>query len=118
MNYLGIDYGEVRVGIAKSEGYLAEPLDTVDTDRAIQQIKLIAEVNNIDELVIGDCPDDFLDNLKTLGLPVHQADETLSSHDARQSLMHTTRKRRKQMEHAVSAAIILQAWLDSLPQTR
>ncbi|MEK7091267.1 MAG: RuvX/YqgF family protein [Patescibacteria group bacterium] len=112
MNYLGIDYGAVKTGVALATGPLAEPLTTVKTEKALQSIKLLLGKHNIDSIVVGDCPDFFLDKLSDLAV-VHQADETLSSHDARQFLFHTSQKKRRVNEHAVSAAIILQNWLDS-----
>ena len=39
VNYLGIDYGDAKVGIALATGPLAEPLTTVKTEKALQSIK-------------------------------------------------------------------------------
>ena len=111
MNYLGIDYGAVRTGVALATGPLAEPLATVKTEKALQSIKLLIHKHTIDSIVVGDCPEIFLDKLSELAV-VHRVDETLSSHDARQSLLHTSQKKRRLSEHAVSATIILQNWLD------
>lgn len=116
MNYLGIDYGAVKTGVALATGPLAEPLTTIKTEKALQSIKLLLNKHNIDNIVVGDCPEFFLDKLSDLAV-VHQADETLSSYDARQSLLHTSQKKRRLSEHAVSAAIILQNWLDSIAST-
>ncbi|MEK7503951.1 MAG: RuvX/YqgF family protein [Patescibacteria group bacterium] len=112
MNILGLDYGEKHVGVALAEGPLAAPLTTLNTETAVEQLKPIVTKYNIEKIIIGDCPEDFLQNLKNI-CDVEQADETLSSHDARISLMHTTQTRRKEKEHAVAAAIILQTWMDS-----
>lgn len=111
MNYLGIDYGAAKTGVAVATGPLAEPLTTVKTEKALQSIKLLLNKHKIDSIVVGDCPEIFLDKLSDLAV-VHQADETLSSHDARQSLLHTSQKKRRLSEHAASATIILQNWLD------
>lgn len=111
MNYLGIDYGAVKIGVALATGPLAEPLTTIKTEKALQSIKLLINKHNIDSVVVGDCPEFFLNKLSDLAI-VHQADETLSSYDARQSLLHTSQKKRRLSEHAVSATIILQNWLD------
>lgn len=112
MNYLGIDYGEAKVGVAIAEGPLAEPLTTLDTGMALHEIMMLVKKHNIAEIVVGDCPEEFLKMLQGWGLPVHQADETLSSHDARQALLHKSQKKRRENEHAVSAALILQNWLE------
>lgn len=113
MNCLGLDYGLVKVGVATATSSLAEPLVTLNTKNAIRAIKELIEKHNINMIIIGDAPVDFLQNLKDLGIEVEVVDETLSSHEAREKLFHTTQKRRKNLEHQVSAAIILQNWLDS-----
>lgn len=113
MNYLGIDYGAAKIGVALATGPLAEPLTTVKTAKALQSIKQLIANHRIDAIIVGDCPENFLDLLSSLNLTVFRADETLSSHDARQSLFHTTQKKRRAAEHAAAAAIILQNWLDA-----
>src|SRR3989344_3538865 len=112
MNYLGLDYGKARVGVAVAEGPLAQPLVTLDTQNAIRLIKELVIRYKIDSIVIGDCPQEFLSELQIFKLPVIVTDDTLSSHDAREGLLHTTQKRRKNLEHQASATIILQSWLD------
>ena len=114
MNYLGIDYGAVKTGVAIATGPLAEPLTTVKTEKAFQSIRLLFNKHNIDSIVVGDCPESFLGKLSDLAV-VHQVDETLSSHDARQFLFHTSQKKRRKEEHAAAAAVILQNWLDRQP---
>lgn len=110
---LGIDYGLVKVGVAIATGPLAEPLTTLNTKTAILAIKELVEKHKINKIIIGDTPEDFLQNLKDIGIEVEVVDETLTSYEAREKLFHTTQKRRKNLEHQVSAAIILQNWLDS-----
>ena len=112
MNILGLDYGEKHVGVAYSEGMLAEPLTTLNNQTAIVQIIKLINKLQISKLIIGNCPEEFLQNLKNLKIEVVQVDETLSSYDARQSLLHTTQTKRREKEHAVAAALILQSWLD------
>lgn len=112
MNILGLDYGEKHIGVALAEGPLAAPLTTLKTETAAVQINELINKWQISKLIIGDCPKEFLEKLKTLGVTVIQTDETLSSHDARMSLLHTTQTRRKEKEHTAAAAIILQTWLD------
>lgn len=112
MNYLGLDYGESHIGVALASGPLAEPLTTLSREKVIQLIKPILKTHNIDAIVVGDCPEKFLNELSELELPIHQTDETLSTYDATQALLHTSQTRRKNTQHAVAAAIILQNWLD------
>lgn len=124
MNYLGLDYGLKHLGIAMAIGPLAEPVASVSTAKALHLIKEIADKNNISEIIIGQ-PDQtlkvefekFINSLKITNLKLIICDETLSSHDARQALLHTTQSKRKKIEHSVSAAIILQSYLDSYPTT-
>ena len=113
MNILGLDYGEKHVGVALAEGPLAAPLTTLNNQRAIKQISLLISKYNIEKIVIGNCSADFFDKLKNLGINVFQTDETLSSHDARESLLHVTQKKRRNKEHEAAAAVILQSWIDS-----
>lgn len=112
MNILGLDYGEKYIGVAYAEDKLAEPLTTLNNKIAISEIKKLVTNFKIEKIIVGDCPKDFLENLKEV-VKVEQTDETLSSHDARQMLMHTTQTRRKEKEHSIAAAIILQTWMDS-----
>ena len=120
MNYLGLDYGQKHIGVALATGPLAEPLTTIPTETALQLIKELVDKHHIDEIIIGQ-PDQvlkldfekFLNSLQISNFKFQIVDETLSSHDARQSLLHTTQKKRRLSEHSASAAVILQNWLDS-----
>jgi RNase H-fold protein (predicted Holliday junction resolvase) len=113
MNVLGIDYGEKHVGVALAEGPLASPLITLNTQTAISEINKLVSKHKIEKIIIGDCPLEFVNLLKTVNCELEIVDETLSSHDARQSLLHTTQNKRREKEHAAAAAIILQSWIDS-----
>jgi RNase H-fold protein (predicted Holliday junction resolvase) len=113
VNLLGLDYGAAHIGVAIATGSLAEPLTTLSTSQAIEHLKTLVTNNKITAIIIGDTSASFKDALLTLHLPIYQTDETLSSHDARLALLHTTQTRRKVKEHAVAAAVILQSWLDS-----
>lgn len=112
MNILGLDYGEKHVGVALAEGPLAAPLTTLNNQTAIFEIKKIIKDLKIEKIIVGDCPKDFLEDLNKI-IEAEQVDETLSSHDARVSLLHKSQTRRKEKEHSVAAAIILQSWIDS-----
>lgn len=113
MTYLGLDYGAARIGVAIASGSLVEPLATLKTKGAARALERLVRHYRVDAVVVGDCPESFVDQLRELNLPVWVADETLSSYDARKSLGHTTLSRRQAKEHAAAAAIILQSWLDS-----
>lgn len=117
MNYLGLDYGEKHVGVALAQGPLAEPLQTLPRSSVIKLLKTLIVKYTIDALIIGDCPESFLNQLSQLGLPIHQVDETLSTIDATLSMLHTSQSRRRNLEHAAAAALILQNWLDFRVET-
>lgn len=53
--YIGLDIGDVRIGVAKSEGKLALPLEVIDRRKvkAIYRIKDILREQNISNIVIG-----------------------------------------------------------------
>lgn len=56
MNYLGLDYGEKRMGLAKadSETRVATPLSTILNDReAVSKILEIIDRENVEVVVIG-----------------------------------------------------------------
>ena len=114
MAILAIDYGKKHCGLAFASGPLAEPLTTISTGNALIQIKQIITDKKIDKIIIGLVSEEFLQQLQRLEVPMEVVDETLSSHDARQALLHTSQKRRRENEHAVAAAIMLQRWLDDL----
>jgi RNase H-fold protein (predicted Holliday junction resolvase) len=113
VNYLGIDYGEKKTGVAIAEGPLADPFATFPTESALESIHQLVRSYSIEAVIIGDCPAEFSQFIRGWGVSVYQTDETLSSHEAREALLHTTRRKRKENEHAVAAAIILQTWLDA-----
>ncbi|OGC93001.1 hypothetical protein A3D85_00545 [Candidatus Amesbacteria bacterium RIFCSPHIGHO2_02_FULL_47_9] len=123
MSFLGLDYGIKHIGVAVAAGPLAEPLTTLPASRAFKLINKLVDKRHIDTIIIGR-PDkslkkafeNFINSLEIRNSKLEIVDETLSSYDARVHLQHTTQKRRKQKEHSVSAAIILQSWLDSHPQ--
>jgi putative transcription antitermination factor YqgF len=122
MNYLGLDYGKKHIGVALAAGPLAEPLDTVDIVQAVKVIGQLADQHRVGGIIIGlpegpvrSAAQNFIDQLLVLNVPVFPVDETLSSHDATASLLHTSRSRRKIRAHAAAAAIILQSWLDAHP---
>ena len=125
-NYLGIDYGSARVGLAtaNSEAMLASPHSTVSPDKVT---RVIAELKP-DVIVVGlprsldgrETPqtlavrryaDDVLDGLS--GALVFQ-DEAGTSSVATSRLKESGRKYDRADIDSEAAAIILQDYLDSL----
>jgi putative Holliday junction resolvase len=126
MKILGIDYGRGKMGLALSDGPLAEPLKViryVDTRIVAEQIKKFITENGIEKVVIGVSEGEMgresknfsLSFGKMISIPVVTFDETLSTKEA-QILSKEAgigQKKRHQMEDAYAAAIMLQNFLDS-----
>ncbi|MBI4122583.1 MAG: Holliday junction resolvase RuvX [Parcubacteria group bacterium] len=120
MNYLGIDYGEAKIGLAKASDELriATPFRTVLNDAdVVDQLERIILTEGIEYLVVGypltmtggagasaESVDRFIEKLKTLSLPIAKQDERFSTKSAVSS---------RGNDHASAAALILQAYLDS-----
>ncbi len=103
---LGIDYGLKNIGLAISEGEIAEPYQVVHNIAAIK--KIVKELNvthlivGVSEGTSGELATNFGKNLAAvLHLPLDFIDETLSSYEAGPKA------------HAKAAAVILQRYLDT-----
>ena len=129
---LGIDHGDVRMGIALSDPteFLASPLCVLDSTKAglDQIIALIAE-HEVEKIVVG-LPRNmdgsygsatekvrvFIEKLKTrTAVPVFEWDERLSTVSAHNALREAglDGKQRKGVVDKVAAQIILQNYLDA-----
>lgn len=132
MNYLGIDWGEKRIGLAHADEVgIAVPLPaaTATTKKArLQQIESMIKTRRIHEIVCG-YPlnmdgsvgirakevDVFIGEIeKRFGLPVHRVDERLSSHSVEQGLKQQKKKldRRSGEIDSRAAALILQDFIE------
>lgn len=127
MKILGIDYGERKVGIAMSEGILAEPLKVVrgeNPKELLEKVAALVRSESPGKLVIGISEGKsaigarkFGDMLgKALNIEVVYEDETLSTLSAQELSISANikRKKRKAMEDAYSAALILQKHIDKI----
>lgn len=126
MAVLGIDYGLSKVGVAVATGNLSEPLEVIrffGTSELIGKLKKIIEKENIEKIVVG-LPDgemkgktlEFISELKkNNNLPVIQFDETLTTKDAQKFAIESgiRRIKRKEMEDAFAAAVMLQSYLET-----
>ncbi len=126
MKILGIDYGRSKVGLALADGPLAEPLKVIrykDGDLLINEIKKIIEKEEIEKVVVGVSEGEMGEESKNfalaishlpLAISVETFDETLTSHDAQTLSIEAGigRKKRKEMEDAYAAAIMLQNYLN------
>jgi len=120
MSILGVDYGRKKIGLAIAESLLAEPLRVVDS---LAEIKKIIQTKNVEKIVVGVSEGKSAKEAREFGRKLHQEsgleiifqDETLSTQDA-QSFSQAAgmkRKKRKELEDAFAATIILQSYLDN-----
>ncbi|MBI4039729.1 Holliday junction resolvase RuvX [Candidatus Daviesbacteria bacterium] len=125
MRYLGVDWGEKKIGLAISEGELASPLKVVQVaglDDAVAKVVRVVKGEQIDWVVVG-LPEGssgtqatkFIKKLEAqTEVMVAVAEETLSSQDALRDMIEMgVGKGRRGQEDAYAAAIILQDFLDS-----
>ena len=121
MRYLGIDYGQKRIGLALGERGLAKPLAVLPNNReAVKKIGQICQREAIGQLVLGWSEDlrEEIEVLKgnlesKLGLPCEFEDETLTTRAGIATMLQTgsRRKKRKKEADAAAAAEILTSFL-------
>jgi putative Holliday junction resolvase len=132
LNYLGIDWGEKRIGLAHADEVgIAVPLPAAKaaTKKArLQHIEEMIKTRRIHEIICG-YPlnmdgsvgtrakevDVFIGEIeKRFGLPVHRIDERLSSHSVEQGLKQQKKKldRRSGEIDSRAAALILQDFIE------
>lgn len=130
---IGIDYGSARVGVAVSDplGIFASPLETVASAKIIDYLQKYSISEKVERFVVG-YPinlngdpseaaadvDAFIKKLvKTFpGIPVEKEDERFTSVLAHRAMidggMKRSERRDKNSVDKISAAIILQSYLD------
>ena len=132
---IGIDYGRKRTGIAVSDplGVFASPLGTVPGSGALDFLRKYAESETITDFVVGwpknldDTPSEAASDVESFlaelekafpGIPVHLEDERFTSVLAHRAMvdggMKASDRRDKASVDRISAAIILQGYLDRL----
>jgi len=136
MRIIGLDWGTVRVGVAMSdeEGKLAFPLQhTLDGKTAPEDIRKLAEEYDVGKIVLG-LPLNlqgqesdssrktrkFADKVKRLtGMEPQFVDERFSSVQSGQALrqQEIKEKDQRQIKDNIAAALMLQNYLDSNPET-
>jgi putative Holliday junction resolvase len=128
MKILGVDYGRSKIGLAVSEGKLAEPLRVIKVksfDDATEKVLHVIQALQVEKVVVGVSEGEMGEESKKFAslisnrnseISVDFFDETLSSIDAqtmsREAGIH--RKKRKDMEDAYAATIMLQNFLASV----
>ncbi len=130
MKLLGIDYGRKKVGLAVSEGVIAEPwkvLRIKNLESGIENILQIIKTEQIRKVVIGvseggiggetkEFSRSLSSSLRKYNIEIIEWDETFSTQHAQRLSIEAgiKRKKRKEMEDAYSAALILQSYIDTL----
>lgn len=127
MRYLGIDYGEKRIGIAVSDdsGMLAFPHATVEnTPAAFSEIQRIVKEEKIETVVIG-LPMSFSGGMSAQAQTVRRFGDALTGMllcpvAYENELFTTTMAQRSGVSKVTidqsAAAIILQSYLDRQPK--
>ena len=130
---VGIDYGSARVGVAASDplGIFASPMETVPTAKIIEYLQKYASAETIERFVVGyplnlnGAPaeaaagvDKFIGKLQKAfpDVPIALEDERFTSVLAHRAMidggMKKSERRDKMSVDKISAAIILQGYLD------
>lgn len=137
MRALAIDHGTKRMGIAVSDELrmIAHPLEFILSEPFqgfLDRLKILIREKEVDLIVVG-MPrnmngtygpaalkvQEFVAVLKeAVGLPIKTWDERLTSAQANRFLIdaQVRRSKRKEKVDQTAAAILLQSYLDSLPQ--
>ena len=130
---IGIDYGRARVGVAMSDplGVFASPLETVASAKIIDYLQKMTTSEKVVRFVVGypvnlngspaEAAADVDVFLKRLakhfpGIPVSLEDERFTSVLAHRAMidggMKKSDRRKKESVDKISAAIILQSYID------
>lgn len=134
MRIIGIDYGKSKIGLALSDqtGFIASPLDCIRAESQKKALEAVSEKcleMQAQKVVIGlplhmsgeaselsQAAEKFGDELRKItNLEVSFFDERMSSMQADRIMLEAdlSRAKRKSKIDALSAAIILQSYLDA-----
>jgi len=122
---LGLDYGKAKIGISFADGPLASPIEVIhytNLDFAIEKIRLLTQEFGVEKIIVGVSEGKMGEESKKFSLDLEEKlkistetfDETLSSLDARflSRQAGIKQKKRKEMEDAYAATVMLQNYLD------
>lgn len=131
MNFLGVDYGTVRVGLAVGDerDQMALPLETAPAAQAVARIRALVAERGIGRIVLG-MPRNMngtygprAEEARKFGAVLTQAvgvevvfwDERLTSRSVERMLVEAdvSRKRRREVTDQLAAQQILQNYLDA-----
>ncbi len=127
MKILGIDYGKKKIGLALAEGPLAEPWKVIrfdDLSEAVRKIKTEIETEKPDRIIVGISEGAMAEETRKFlsaicnqlpAIKFETFDETLTTQEAQKLAIEAgiSRKKRKEMEDAYAASLMLQLYLDS-----
>lgn len=123
---LAIDYGTVRIGLARSFYLIAEPLEIIPNDeKAVEKITKIAKENGVTHIVFGISEnemakktqafvEDFMPQINKImpNITYEFFDETLSSNSVHKKLTTAKKSKRTANIDHLAASEFLQEWLD------
>ena len=134
---LGLDVGDVRIGVAISDplGILASPLAIInrfDEQAAIDSIASIVREHEVERVIaglplnmdgsLGEQAEKTMTFVAALGrhitVPTEYRDERLTTVSARELIQGVRRTNRNTRYDAAAAAVILQSYLDAKSQDR
>lgn len=124
MKLLGVDYGLKRIGLAYSEGSLAQPMGKLTVNSvadALEKVLRTVRTYEAEKIIIG-VPDpdsigarEFGEKLEKVGeLAVEYIDETMTTFQAQDRLKTHPQKKRKELLDSAAASLILASYLDTL----
>lgn len=124
MKILAIDYGLKKVGLALSALEIAYPFDVLrfkTEQELIEKLKAVIKEEDVEKIVLGVSEGQMAKSTKAFGerlkekiaLPVEYFDETLSTREAQDLAIEAgiKRKKRKALEDAYAATVILDNYL-------
>lgn len=125
MALLGVDFGLKRVGVALSQGDLAEPIGTFTADTQAKRLALLQRLideHGVDTIIIGTTQgsiknliDAFIAALKKVfNGTIIVREEAMTTVDAQERLISlgTSQSKRQKNLDTYAATIILQSYLD------
>lgn len=127
MIILGIDWGAAKIGLAIATSKVAEPYEVIryyDIEILWEKLGRIIKKEIVDKVIVGISEGEMgvkakefsLSLSKRLNIPVETFDETLTTQEAQKLAIQAgiSQKRRKGLEDAYAATVILQSYLDDL----
>lgn len=125
MRILGVDYGRAKIGLAIAQTGLADPFLVVrikSWEDALGKIEQTVRREEIDKVVVGVSEGEtgieqqrFAAELNSrVNISVETFDEGLTTLDAQRMALEAGlgRKKRREMEDAYAAAVMLQSYLE------